>query len=122
MATPPSVVQHRLGGVQSQGANRGEGEAPGADQKHVVVTKTSFKVNGNCDMCKKRIEKAAKTEGVKKAVWNKDTHIMTVEFIPTKISVDQIEQNIANIGYDTEKHKASDAAYNSLPQCCQYTK
>ncbi len=27
-------------------------------------TKTSFKVWGNFDMCKKRIEKAAKTDGV----------------------------------------------------------
>lgn len=87
-----------------------------------VVTKTSFKVNGNCDMCKMRIEKAAKTEGVKTVTWNVDTHILTVTFIPTKISVDQIEQNIAKAGYDTEKFKAEEAAYKELPLCCQYVR
>ncbi|MFN8237221.1 MAG: heavy-metal-associated domain-containing protein [Chitinophagales bacterium] len=83
-------------------------------------TKTSFKVWGNCDMCKKRIEKAAKTDGVKSAVWNEESKLITISFAPAKISVDQIQQNIANSGYDTEKYKANDSAYHQLPQCCQY--
>jgi hypothetical protein len=70
--------------------------------------KTSFKVSGNCDMCKERIEKAAKIEGVKNAIWNQETHILTVAFVPTKTTLDQIQQNIANTGYDTDKFKASD--------------
>jgi copper chaperone CopZ len=84
------------------------------------TTKTSFKVWGNCDACKKRIEKAAKTDGVKTAVWNEDTKIITVTFNPSKINVDQIQQNIAHIGYDTEKYKADDEGYKKLPKCCQY--
>lgn len=85
-----------------------------------AVTKTSFKVYGNCDMCKKRIEKAAKIDGVKSANWSEKTNILTLSFLPTKTSVDKIEQNIANAGYDTDKNKAPDAAYQKLPQCCQY--
>ena len=85
-----------------------------------VFTKTSFKVNGICDMCKSRIEKAAKTEGVKNAVWNEETHILTVAFLPTKVSVDKIQQNIAKAGYDTPKFKAIEIDYKKLPQCCQY--
>ena len=85
-----------------------------------VFTKTSFKVNGICDMCKSRIEKAAKTEGVKNAVWSEETHILTIAFLPTKISVDQIQQNIAKAGYDTPKFKAIETDYKKLPQCCQY--
>lgn len=84
------------------------------------TTKTSFKVWGNCDQCKKRIEKAAKTEGVKSAVWDEDSKMITVIFQPLKISVDIIQQNIAKSGYDTEKFKADDKDYNKLPQCCQY--
>ncbi len=84
------------------------------------TTKASFKVNGNCESCKKRIEKAAKTEGVKSAVWNIDTQILTVTFAPAKISVDQIQQNIAKAGHDTEKYKTEDSTYKNLPQCCQY--
>ncbi len=85
-----------------------------------VFTKTSFKVNGNCDMCKSRIEKAAKADGVKNAVWNEETHILTLAFVPTKISVDQIQQSIAKAGYDTPKFKAIETDYKKLPQCCQY--
>ena len=85
-----------------------------------VITKTSFKVNGNCDMCKSRIEKATKTKGVKSANWNEQTHILTIVYVPAKISADQIKQNIANAGYDTDKFKSTAEDYNKLPQCCQY--
>lgn len=84
------------------------------------LTKTSFKVWGNCDQCKKRIEKAAKVDGVKTADWNVDTQIMTVSFHPEKISLDKIEQHIAKAGHDTEKFKADDKDYLNLPKCCQY--
>lgn len=86
------------------------------------LTKASFKVNGNCDSCKKRIENAAKTEGVKNASWDEGTKILTVTFHPTKITIDQIEQSIAKAGHDTEKYKATDSSYNKLPDCCQYTR
>lgn len=85
-----------------------------------ATTKTSFKVWGNCEQCKKRIEKAAKTDGVKTAEWSEDKKIITVTFVPSKVSVDQIQQNIAKVGYDTEKYKADEEAYNKLPHCCQY--
>src|SRR4051812_39947680 len=76
-----------------------------------ATTKTSFKVYGNCESCKKRIEKAVKVDGVKAAVWNVDTKVMTVAFNPSKITLDQIQQNIAKVGYDTEKFSANDSAY-----------
>ncbi len=85
-----------------------------------ATTKTSFKVWGNCESCKKRIEKAAKTDGVKTAEWSEEKKMITVKFDPSKISADQIQQNIAKVGYDTEKYKADEDAYNKLPKCCQY--
>lgn len=87
-----------------------------------VVTKASFKVSGNCESCKKRIEKAAKLDGVKTAVWNQETKVLTTTFAPAKITVEQIEQSIAKAGYDTEKFKADETAYKNLPHCCQYEK
>ncbi len=80
----------------------------------------SFKVFGNCGMCKKRIEKAALTEGVTSAVWNKDTKILTVAYDSAKISNDQIQKNIATVGHDTEKMSADDKVYDKLPGCCLY--
>lgn len=83
--------------------------------------KIEFKVTGNCGMCKKTIEASLKGKpGIKSASWNKDTKMMTISFDPSKISEDQIHQAIADSGYDTEKKKASDKAYNNLPGCCQY--
>src|ERR1700712_3706525 len=79
----------------------------------------TFKVSGNCGSCKKHIEEAAKkVPGVTKAVWNKDTKVMTVAYTG-KANVDAIEKEIASVGYDTPIYKADDKAYNSLDECCQ---
>ncbi len=80
----------------------------------------SFKVYGNCGMCKKRIEKAAKTDGVSSAEWNKDTKMITVTYDSNSISNEQIQKNIAAAGHDTEKMKAEDKVYEKLPGCCLY--
>jgi mercuric ion binding protein len=80
----------------------------------------SFKVWGNCDMCKSRMEKAAKAAGAEKAVWNDESEMMTVEFNSKKTSSDKIQQKIASVGHDTEKYKSLENAYNALPGCCKY--
>jgi len=91
------------------------------DHSQMLSAKTeTFKVWGNCDMCKARIEKAAKIDGVSKAEWNKDTKILTFSYNPSVISIDNIQKRIAAVGHDTEKYKADIKAYNSLPGCCKY--
>lgn len=84
------------------------------------IATSTFKVWGNCEMCKETIEGSLKEEGILKSDWNVDTKIMTVEFDTAKISLDQIQKNIAIVGYDDEKYKADDKTYSSLPECCQY--
>ena len=80
-----------------------------------------FKVSGNCSMCEKRIEKAAKSvEGVSLADWDKKSKLISVTFDDQKTDVDKVQQAIAKVGHDTPKHKASDEVYNELPGCCQY--
>ncbi|XVJ65057.1 MAG: heavy-metal-associated domain-containing protein [Lacibacter sp.] len=80
----------------------------------------TFKVWGNCGMCKKTIEKAAKTDGVEKAEWNRETKVFTVVYNPAKISNEKVQKAIAAAGYDTEKYTGDDKAYEKLPGCCQY--
>lgn len=80
----------------------------------------SFTVSGNCDMCKARIEAGAKKGGAIKANWDESTHVLQVVFDPVKSTLDQIHQGVANAGYDTDKVKAPESAYNKLPACCQY--
>src|SRR3954468_21540355 len=84
-------------------------------------TKTeNIKVWGNCAQCKKHIETSLKVDGVEKADWDKKTKILTVTYDSSKISNDQIQKNVASVGYDTEKYKADDKAYTDLEECCQY--
>ncbi|WP_220392824.1 heavy-metal-associated domain-containing protein [Chitinophaga lutea] len=80
----------------------------------------SFTVSGNCNMCKKRIEKAALTDGVTKALWNVDTKVMTITYDSAKTSAEAVQKKIAVSGHDTEKQKATESAYNLLPGCCRY--
>ena len=80
----------------------------------------SFKVSGNCDMCKARIEKAPKIDGVTKAEWNKKDKMLTATFDLAKTSIDAIGKKIAEAGHDNDKAKATDKAYDKLPGCCQY--
>lgn len=84
-----------------------------------VKTET-IKVWGNCGMCKTKIEKAAKTAGVKTANWNEDTKELKVTYAANKTSSTKIQEEIANVGYDTQDFTAADAVYNNLHGCCQY--
>lgn len=82
-----------------------------------------FKVYGNCGMCEKRIETAAKSiEGVTTANWTKETQMFEVAFDSTKTDVHKIHMAIAKVGHDTEMHKTKDETYNALPGCCKYTR
>lgn len=88
--------------------------------KAQVITQT-YRVNGNCDICKKNIEMAVFGEkGVKKAKWNADSLALTVIYDTTKTKRENILQRVANVGYDNESVKANDAVYSKLHSCCQY--
>jgi len=85
------------------------------------VTKTeTFKVSGNCETCKARIEKAAKVDGVSKADWSIKTKMLTLVYNPAKVKSIDVQKKIAAVGHDTPKFKASQKVYDSLPSCCKY--
>ncbi len=83
-------------------------------------TPTTIKVAGNCGMCKKNIEKAAKAAGATQATWDKVAKLLTVSFDATKTSAEKIEISVAAAGYDTEHKEANAEAYKKLDECCQY--
>ena len=89
--------------------------------KDIAMTELSFGVRGNCGMCKKTIEKAAKgVDGVAKATWDVDKKKIDVTFDDSKTDAMAIHNAIAASGYDTEKVSGSEDAYKDLPGCCQY--
>ncbi|SDD31466.1 heavy-metal-associated domain-containing protein, partial [Williamwhitmania taraxaci] len=87
------------------------------------ITETSGTISPKYQMCKERIESTAKlVKGVASAEWSSDNQLLHVQFDPTKTSVTAIQKALAKVGHDTEKFKASNAVYNSLPECCWYRK
>jgi periplasmic mercuric ion binding protein len=86
----------------------------------MVTEKAEFKVSGNCGMCKTRIEKAAKINGVSSAEWTAQTKVLTLQYDPQKVKLDDVHKKIAAVGHDTDKTRATDAAYNRLHGCCKY--
>jgi copper chaperone CopZ len=81
----------------------------------------TFGVRGNCDMCKKTIEKAAyAVDGVIKAYWDVDLKSIEVTYNKSKTNPMAVHRAIADSGYDTEKIIGNDDAYNKLHSCCKY--
>jgi periplasmic mercuric ion binding protein len=88
------------------------------DAKGIITT--TLNVSGNCGMCKRRIEEACVIKGVKSAKWDAKTSVLSVSFDSKRTNLDKIGASIAKAGYDNDRAKTSDKAYNKLPQCCQY--
>ncbi len=80
----------------------------------------TIKVNGNCGMCKKKIETAAKNAGASYAAWNADSKVLTVKYDAAKTDSKKIQQKVAAAGYDTQDATATKEAYEKLDECCQY--
>jgi cation transport ATPase len=92
-----------------------------AQDKKNKNAKYSIEVNGNCDLCKKRIEKAAfSVVGVKSAIWNVETHQLALIINEEKCTILEVKTAIAKVGHDTDEVKATDADYQKLHSCCQY--
>ncbi|MEO8515744.1 MAG: cation transporter [Flavobacterium sp.] len=83
--------------------------------------KYTFEVNGNCEQCQKRIQKAAlSVPGVKSASWNVETHQLSLILNEEKCSLMDVEKAVAKAGHDNDKVKATDGAYEGLHSCCKY--
>lgn len=81
----------------------------------------SLTVQGLCDMCKERIEAAAKSvAGVYSAAWDSETKQLRLNCDESQTSPDAIGKAIAKAGHDTDKYKADDKVYDALPECCRY--
>ncbi|MDO9257458.1 MAG: efflux RND transporter periplasmic adaptor subunit [Bacteroidales bacterium] len=126
----PSMMNPKVGQTNSMpGMDMPASAKPTKNNSQAVkitsasVQKATFKVSGNCEMCKDRIEEAAKSvKGVSTADWNAKTKIMDVEYNSVLTSVETIQKAIAKSGHDTGKYKASDKVYRALPACCLYRK
>lgn len=92
-----------------------------AQERKNKNAKFSIQVNGNCDLCKKRIEKAAfEIKGVKSAVWDIESHQLNLIINEEKTTLLAVEQSIAKVGHDTQDVKSTESDYENLHHCCKY--
>ncbi len=104
---------HDHGGMVTENESA---KSENSNTKHLMVS-----VGGLCEMCKDRIETAAKSvSGVESANWEIDTKMLHLNFDSSKTNSDEIQKAVAKVGHDTEKFKASDEVYSKLPECCLY--
>jgi periplasmic mercuric ion binding protein len=108
------------GGQQNQdrGSHQTHGQSHDVEVGDVQLAK--FSVNGNCSMCKRRIEEAATSvSGVTSAEW--DVNAKTIEIAMGQgTNLHEVHMAIAKAGHDTEMHRATDEAYVKLHTCCKY--
>lgn len=97
------------------------GFASQAQEKKNKNAKKDIEVKGNCEMCKKRIEKAAYTvSGVKSAQWHADDQTLHLILDENKTNAIEIQKVVAKAGHDTKSVKATDEDYKKLHTCCAY--
>ena len=83
--------------------------------------KMNFEVDGVCEMCKMRIEKAALgVPGVKYATWDIASHQLSLIMDERKTNTMEIKTALVAVGHDTKELKATEEAYNSVHPCCRY--
>ncbi len=83
--------------------------------------KIAFEVDGVCEMCKIRIEKAALgVPGVKYALWDIPSHQLSLIVDERKTNPMKIKSALVAVGHDTKELKASQEAYDSVHPCCKY--
>lgn len=91
--------------------------ADGEKNKTETVT---IQTSAMCESCKTRIESALSSlKGVKNANVNLDDKKVTVTFVPSKVSAQQIKDAISKTGYDADELRCDREAYSKLPGCCK---
>ncbi len=108
-ATLVCAYQTTFAQCKMMGMNHSDAAAHNPEKHQPLIndslTKITFKVFGNCGMCKNRIEKALKNGGVANSSWDSETKMIEVNYDASKISEDKIHHLIADAGHDTEKVK-----------------
>ncbi len=80
----------------------------------------SIWVDGSCETCQGRIEKAAlQISGVNTATWNLESQLLTVD-VSDDFDKENLLIHLSEVGYDTKSYKASHQTVENYNFCCSY--
>lgn len=91
-----------------------------AQNKKSKNTQVTFQVEGQCGMCKKRIEEAAYIPGVRRAEWTVASQTLTVTYNTKRTSEREIAEAVLLVGHEVNGEEANEEAFKKLPACCNY--
>ncbi|MBP8726718.1 MAG: heavy-metal-associated domain-containing protein [Saprospiraceae bacterium] len=80
----------------------------------------TVRIYGNCEMCKRNIERAGKQKKTSSVTWEPATQLAVIRYDSAKTSLSTILRGIAAAGYDSDDFRAPDDVYQRLHTCCQY--
>jgi len=84
------------------------------------IEESVIQTSAQCGDCKERIEsKLNYTKGVVFAELDLDSKKVTVRYKTKSISLQEIKQAIASVGYSADDVKAKEEDVLKLPKCCQ---
>jgi copper chaperone CopZ len=79
-----------------------------------------FFTEGNCQECGPLIEAALEeVAGVEDATWSYETSFTTIQYDPSAVNEDQLQQALAEAGFATGFYPPNEAAREALPACCR---
>ncbi|PCJ85576.1 MAG: MerP protein [Flavobacteriales bacterium] len=79
-----------------------------------------IKTSAQCGMCKKKIEdNVSFAKGVKTAVLDMETKMLTVNYKTAKTTPEKIREAVSKLGYDADNVVADAEVYQNLPACCK---
>lgn len=85
-----------------------------------TIQSVDIQTSAVCGQCKKTIESALEnTEGVKLAMLNSKTKVVTVRYYSDKVTEEAIKKALTMIGYDADNIPADKNAYENLHECCK---
>ena len=79
-----------------------------------------IKTDAVCGECKARIEgNVVKLKGVKNAILNLETKVLTVTYNSDKVDAAAIKKAVTDTGYSADDVAGDANTRSSLPHCCQ---
>lgn len=89
-------------------------------QKKSKVETVVIQTSAECEQCEERIESGLNyTKGVKFAELDLNTMKLTVKFRKDQITLQEIKEKIASLGYTADEVPADPKAQAALPACCK---
>ena len=84
------------------------------------LTEAAFFTEGSCAACAARVEKALSNHpGLEQMRWDQENQMTLVLYHADKTSLEDLQQKVADAGFNTQYFDANPASRDTLLACCE---